>query len=182
MLFRSFGLTGVTLSSYGEKEGNVTTAKDGRFAFDARDNPQRLFVAHPAGWAEEDVSRRGDNLTVRLERWAVLKGVLVNSNGTPAAGVNLGLTTHNDWQRGDPIINIQGQTKTDANGRFEFLDVPPGRIEVQRIVPMGSGGGWTWVMQTWLFAKGGTNDLGAVTFDRPPAPPALEAFKQKLGL
>jgi hypothetical protein len=60
--------------------------------------------------------------------------------------------------------------------------VPPRRVEVQRIIPMGMGG-WTYRLQTWLEPQPGiTNDVGKVTYDQPPPLPALEQLKQRFGL
>ena len=177
-----FGLTGRTLRAYGQREGQQVTGKDGKFSFPVRAHGMTLYAAHPSGWAEESVERGGEGLKLRLKPWAALAGVLMHTNGTPAAGVELGLTVPSDWQRGEPRINIQGQTATDAQGRFQFADVPPRRLEVQRIIPM-SQGSWTYKLQTWLVAQPGiTNDLGKVSYDEPPPLPALEQLKQRLGL
>lgn len=177
-----FGLHGRALSTYGQREGQQTTGKDGKFSFPLRAYGQTLFAASPAGWAEEAVERGGEGLKLRLKPWAALAGTLMYSNNTPAAGVELGLTAPCDWQHGEPHINIQGKTITDAQGRFQFTNVPPRRVQVERIIPM-SPGGWTYRMQTWLVAQPGiTNDLGNVTYDEPPPLPVLEQLKQKLGL
>jgi hypothetical protein len=177
-----FGLTGRSLSAYGQKAGQQATDKDGKFAFQARAHGQRLFASSEAGWAEERAERGGEGFKLRLKPWATLSGTLIYSNGTPAAGVTLSVTVPSDWQRGDPHINVQGQTVTDAQGRFLFTNVPPRRVEVQRIIPM-SMNGWTYRLQTWLEAKPGiTNDVGKVTYDEPPPLPALEQLKQRLGL
>ena len=177
-----FGLTDRTLSVYGGREGFQTTGKDGKFSFPIRAHGAALVVAHPSGWAEESVERGGEGLKLRLKPWAALAGILMYSNNTPAGGVTLGLTVPNDWQHGEPRLNIQGQAVTDAQGRFAFSNVPPRRVEVQRIIPMGQNG-WTYQLQTWLVAQPGiTNDLGKVTYDQPPPLPALEQLKQRLGL
>jgi hypothetical protein len=177
-----FGLTGQALSAYGQKEGQRITGKDGKFSFQARAHGQRLYAAHPLGWAEEAAERGGEGFKLRLKAWSALSGTLVYSNGAPAAGVTLGITVPSDWQRGEPHINVQGQTTTDAQGRFAFANVPPRRVEVQRIIPMGQNG-WTYKPQTWLEAQPRiTNDLGKVTYDQPPPLPALEQLRQHLGL
>ena len=146
-----------------------------------------LFIAHPAGWGEVSADPPSAGLKVRLKRWAALSGTLVDTNGAPVAGVKLGITMEHDWQSGGPLINVQGETTTDAQGRFQFSDVPPRRLEVQRMIPMPGTGrmsnGWTWQLQTWLFVEPAiTNDLGKVTYDTPPPPPMLERVKQTLGL
>ncbi len=176
------GLSGRTLRAYGQREGQQVTGKDGKFSFPIRAHGVTLYAAHPSGWAEESVERGGDGVKLRLKPWASLAGVLLQTDGTPAAGVELSLTMPSDWQRGEPRINIQGRTTTDAQGRFQFADVPPRRVEVQRIIPM-SQGSWTYKLQTWLVAQPGiTNELGKVTYDQPPPLPALEQIRQRFGL
>ena len=79
-------------------------------------------------------------------------------------------------------MNVNGRVATDAKGQFFFADVPPQRIEVERIVPM-SANSWSYRPQSWLEAMPGiTNDLGKVTYDTPPPLPAFEQLKQHLGL
>ncbi len=183
-----FGLTGKQLSSYGRSEWQQTTAKDGSFSFPARAQGLMLFVAHPAGWAEESVERGGSNLKLELKPWAAVTGTLVSSNNSaPMPGVQLHLTVASDWQHGDPHLNLQASTTSDAKGRFNFSSVPPRRLEVQRMVPFSPGGrisgGWTYVLQTWFVAQPGiTNDLGKVIYDKPPPPTMLEQLKSRIGL
>jgi protocatechuate 3,4-dioxygenase beta subunit len=177
-----FGLTGKSLSNYGDQQGLQVTGKDGKFTFPVRAHGQILYAAHPAGWAEEAVARGGEGFKLRLKPWAALSGTLIYSNGSPVVGLRLGVTVPSDWQRGDPHLNLQGQTTTDAQGRFAFGIVPPRRVEVQRIIPMGQNG-WTYGLQTWLEAQPGvTNDLGKVIYDQPPPLPMMEQLKQRLGL
>jgi hypothetical protein len=106
------------------------------------------------------------------------------------AGVELALTMPHDWQSGDPFLNFQGRIKTDAQGRFQFGNAPPRRLELQRVTPVGPphgvaglppNRGWTYRMQTWLVAQPGTNDLGNVTYDQPPRAPLFEHIKKQIG-
>jgi hypothetical protein len=79
-------------------------------------------------------------------------------------------------------MNTEARSTTDAQGQFFFADVPPQRVEVERIVPMAANS-WSYRPQSWLDVKPGvTNDLGKVTYDSPPPLPALEQLKQHLGL
>ena len=126
----------------------------------------------------------GEGLTLQLQPWTFITGTLVYSNAAPAAGITLALTIMHDWERGEPVVNISGKYVTDAQGHFQFSMVPVRRrIEVGRVIPVGgSSGGWTYGMQTWFDAKPGTNDLGTVTYDKPPARPFVDELKRKLGL
>jgi protocatechuate 3,4-dioxygenase beta subunit len=178
-----FGFSDRKLSTYNRGK-QLITGKDGRFSFPMRAHGRVLFVAHAAGWAEESVERGGENLKLRLQPWAVLRGTLLDTNGQAMAGVELALTMPHDWQRGDPFLNFQGQATTDAQGRFQFAGVPPRRLEVQRKIPFGlpPSRGWTYRMQTWLVAQPGTNELGNVTYDQPPPAPLFEQIKKTIGL
>jgi hypothetical protein len=178
-----FGLTGRTLNIYGRREDQErVTGPDGKFSFSARPEGVTLFVSHPDGWAEESVEQGGDGLKLKLRPWASVSGILVNSNGIPMAGVPLNVTMYNDWQQGGALVNLQGRTNSDAAGHFLFRDIPPRRIEIQRIIPMGTGGGWSSQLQTWTVLDPGiTNDLGKVTYDTPPPPSMMDRMKKSLG-
>ncbi len=177
------GLTGRALSNYGAREGVKTNGADGRFSFSMRPEGRKLFVAHTNGWAEMDVEPNASNLKITLAAWAVVKGTLVASNGTPMAGIPLHLTRPYDWNAGDPILNIQGLCMTDAKGAFLFTNALPGRLDLIREIRMGTGGGYSHGPQTWFICQPGiTNDLGKVTYDSPPPPPFAEKVKRVLGL
>jgi hypothetical protein len=177
-----FGLKDRALIGYWQREAKQVTGRDGKFSLPIRAHGMTLYATHPSGWAEESVERGGDSFKLRLKPWAAVTGTLMHTNGTPAAGVELNVTVPSDWRYGEPRLNIQGRTVTDAQGRFLFVDVPPRRVEVQRIIPMNPNG-WTYKLQTWLVAQPGiTNNLGKVMYDQPPPLPALEQLKQRLGL
>lgn len=179
-----FGFTARKLSTYGRDKQTQVSSEDGKFSFPMRSHGQTLLVAHDVGWVEEAVGNGGDNLKLRLQPWAMLVGVLVDANGQAMSGVELAVTMPHDWQAGDPFLGFPGRGTTDAEGRFQFSDVPPRRLEVQRVVPAGppAGRGWTYHMQTWLFAQPGTNDLGKVSYDKPPPAPLFEQIKKSIGL
>jgi hypothetical protein len=182
-----FGLSSNVLTDFGPPDQHGVrlqqTAKDGKFSFAARAEGQTLYVSHPAGWAERAVATGGDDLAIRLQSWAAVKGRLVYSNGSPAAGVELHVAMPMDnFMQGDPFINMNGFCTTDSQGRFEFQTIPPRKLNIDRIVRSGMGG-WSGYPQTWFYADPGvTNDLEKVTYDRPPPPPLKDQIKQKLGL
>jgi uncharacterized GH25 family protein len=158
------------------------TGKAGTFSFQPRSEGRTIFVSHPAGWAEEDVSRGGNKLKLRLMPWACVVGTLVFSNGTPAGGEVMGVNMGNDWMNGDPMFYFQQTTTTDPQGRFEFQGLPPRRLHIERRVSVRASA-WRDIEQTRLDARPGeTNDLGKVIFDTPPSLPLGEEIKQKLGL
>jgi hypothetical protein len=173
------------LNSYGRKEWLVTTAADGKFSFKPRAGARTVFIGHASGWAEvpaEDLTRER---SIELEPWAIMSGRLVRSNGVAVAGERMALQMERDWNLGTPFVNIQERPTTDANGKFVFLRVPPGKLQLHRLVPMGpsGGSGASYQLQTPVYSKpGASNDLGNVIIDSPPPPPALKEFLKKLGL
>ena len=172
------------LISYENKDAVKTTARDGQFDFPARHRGQTIFVAHPAGWAEVPLEKDFDHLKIHLQPWAVITGILVHSNGTPAAGTNLQLNATIDWRNSSPIINLENHAITDAHGVFKFIGVPPRHIEINRTFPFGPmAGSYSYKLQTSLDVEPGiTNDLGKIILDTPPEPSTLEKWKKKLGL
>jgi hypothetical protein len=179
-----FSMTGTSLNNYGQTDNFTSTPADGTFSFAARLDGSVLFVAHPAGWATTAIKPGElDNLQLHLQPWATVTGTLVDSNGAPVAGMELMLTMFHDWQRGGALVNLEDRVTTDAQGRFKFSTVPPARLELQRLIKMGTGSGFSCQLQTWLVAQPGiNNDLGKVQLDHPPPVPRLERIKDRLGL
>jgi hypothetical protein len=184
-----FSLGGTSLSSFGRTNALLTTASDGKFSFAPRPEGITLFVSHPAGWAVKSLGRGSvDNLKIYLEPWCTVSGTLVDSNNVPAPAMSLKLTMFRDWQRGGALVNLQHDATTDTQGNFIFTNVPPGRLELQRMVPFkvpggGPRAGMTYQMQMPFTAKAGiNNDLGKVILDHPPAESMVDAIKTKLGL
>ena len=155
------------------------TAKQGSFSFQARAAGRTIFVAHPDGWAEEDVRHGGKNLKLRLEPWATVTGTLIFANGTPASNVVLEVTTsENNWGGDNPYFYFQRTSTTDKQGHFEFHDLPPRELHINRRTPLSSHS-WSSTEQTWFVAKAGlTNDLGKVIYDTPPPPPVGERLRR----
>jgi hypothetical protein len=180
----SLGKDGV-LQAYGRKEWLVTTSADGKFSFKPRAGAKTIFIAHTSGWAEAPVEDFTRERSVELEPWAIMSGRLVRSNGVAVAGEKMALQMDHDWSTGIPFVNIQERPATDANGKFIFHRVPPGKLNLHRLVPIGGPGssGASYQLQTPVYSKpGASNDLGNVIIDSPPPPPALKEFLKKLGL
>lgn len=168
--------------SYGGLEGYLTNGADGGFTFPPRPDGRKIFAAHQEGWAEMEVKPNDTNLKIKLAPWAAVTGTLVSSNGTPMPGVTLRVNPPFNWSNGDPIVNMQNESQTDAQGRFFFTNAIPVRLDLNRMIPMGPGS-YRYQLQTWFTCQPGiTNDLGNVTYDSPPPPPLLEKVKRSLGL
>jgi len=180
----SLGKDGV-LSAYGRSEWLVTTGADGKFSFKPRNTGRTLFVAHASGWAEAPAEDFMRERSLELEPWGIMSGRLVRSNGVAVAGEKMALQMDYDWSLGTPFVNIQERPLTDANGRFIFRHVPPGKLQLHRLVPTGPGpgSGAMYQLQTPVYSKpGASNDLGNVIIDSPPPPSAVKEFFKKLGL
>ena len=182
----SFSFDHKTIGPNGPAETNgrifQVTGPSGAFAFQPRPGGLTVYVSHPAGWAEAEAAHPASPLKLRLKPWADLKGVLVYSNGAPAAGEEMGVNLGADWAAGVPNFYFQQTCRTDPQGRFSFEGMPPRLLHIQRRVPFGRGG-WSDKEQTRYDAKPGvTNDLGKLIFDTPPPPPLGEQLRQKLGL
>jgi hypothetical protein len=168
------------LNAYGRGEWLVTTDTTGRFSFRPRSDGQLVFVEHTSGWAEVDAGDFSRERTIELQPWAVMSGRLVTTNGTPAANEKMALTMGHAGER--PFVNIQERPRTDANGRFIFKRVPPGKLQLHRLVPSGPNSA-TFQLQTPVYNKpGASNYIGNVILDTPPPPPVLKEFLKKLGL
>ena len=135
----------------------TSTPGVGKFSFAARIEGNVLFVAASVGLGAED-GKPGDadNLQIRLRPRATVSGILIDSNGS-ANDMPLTLTMFHEWQRGGALVNLQGKSTTDAQGRFSFSNVPPERLELQRMVKMtfpgGANSGYTYQLQTWFVAN-----------------------------
>jgi hypothetical protein len=168
------------LNSYGLKEWVQTTDAAGKFSFKPRTDGALLFVEHRSGWAGVDAEDFTRERTIDLQPWAVMSGRLVTTNGTPVANEKMALTM--DLAGEAPYVNIQERPRTDANGRFIFQRVPPGKLQLHRLVPAGPNS-HSYQLQTPVYNKpGASNHIGNVILDSPPPPPVLKEFLKKLGL
>ncbi|HWQ92031.1 MAG TPA: hypothetical protein VN673_10195, partial [Clostridia bacterium] len=162
----------------GNKQTLLVIGPDGKFDFESRMQGGRVVVADESGWADVEAGPGDDHLKLRLRPWSVVKGVLVTTNGTPAAGMVLALMWTKATSDGKSFQEL-GRTTTDSQGAFEFQNVPPRRLELQRVAPQGTVPRLR--SQTWLVPLPGvTNDLGRVVCDPPPG--VLDSLKKTLGL
>lgn len=133
--------------------------------------PRDLFVYHADKGLAGSIVVRPDEpgpITLKLQPGGEVTGRLVNSAGKPIAG----------WQiacripYGDPNHEsaTTGAAKTDAEGRFRFKNLAPGRKHTfitWRLNP-GLGSGETVVAEGVAAASGETKDLGDVIRDIHP--------------
>ncbi len=136
-------------------------APDGRFSLPPRRDDFVLFALSDAGLA---VSRRGElagDADLHLKPWAKVSGT-IKIDGEPGVGIELSRGTDDEAHAkpNDPRFLVQYHLKTDANGRFEFPRVAPGRHTFGQWVPNGARRRiWFLPMATLEVEAGRTYDL-----------------------
>jgi hypothetical protein len=122
------------LSPHVASDAVTTTDSQGRFSLPTRLDADSVVVAGPDGFAQVPVSKLEPGAFIRLQPWGSIRGRLVR-DGKPVADESLGLGMN--WhQSGRPLINLQHQSQTDADGRFEFRNVPPADIQLHSRIPL----------------------------------------------
>jgi hypothetical protein len=111
----------------------ATTDADGKFRLPPQLEPHSLLVLHDSGYAEVSEATMAQSPEVRLVRWARVEGVLRIGSG-PGAQKTLGM--YIDRPRNDevPQAYFDYDATSDADGRFTFARVLPGKARVYRAV------------------------------------------------
>ena len=90
---------------------------------------QRVVIVHPSGYAEATLDQLKKDRAVRLGRWATLEGIW-QAKGQPVTNAEISL----QWTRRatvGPILDSEAfRTVTDAQGHFEFPQVPQGSFQL----------------------------------------------------
>jgi membrane-associated protease RseP (regulator of RpoE activity) len=110
--------------------------------------------------------KTGDDAEVKLELegFGKLRGKLVDATGEPIAGMNVMVQPEKAQVSAKAVFSmLTGMgTKTDAQGRFEVDEVPPGKGEVSFVDGESFGGGS--VAEAKYEVEGdGDEDLGTIT-------------------
>ncbi len=132
-------------SRVSEGPASVTTDGDGAFVLERTQGEAGEYAAWvevtKEGFAKRTLNlafraaARGEPVTIVLERRAAIEGTVVDQHGAPVAGVFVVL------QRPDRGLNLRGQGKTGADGRFAFADATVGPWML-RAVPPSDGSLW----------------------------------------
>lgn len=113
----------------------VQTSPDGRFTFPPESSSCLVMAMHEQGFAR--VSDRAEIQDITLQPWARVEGT-VRVDGEPGAkeSVKIDFDEQGSRQSGTAAgrISYDYRTKTDAEGRFVFDRVPPGKARVVRFV------------------------------------------------
>ena len=136
--------------------GSAVVASDteGKFALPAA-YATRLVAAGAEGYAEALLERLDTTLTLTLQPWGRIEGVVRNGH-TPAT---------NEWVMVAPAQSGIGQgiqydfdtyrVQADEQGRFVLTNVPPGERFLTRLYPMEGNRGWMWSHGQTITVKAG---------------------------
>ena len=134
-----------------------------------------LVVVHPDFYAETSRPAFEADSTITARPWGRVRGV-ARIGRRPAAGVTV--QYRGDRMSADPVlqISVRGETRTDAEGRFEFARVAPVDIRVKLALgdplhPQGDSYGVLVELKpgaTALVKLGGTGRPVIATIARPP--------------
>ena len=119
----------------------------GQFRFPAQEKPFQLIALHATGYGRVNVTPEMVPKHITLEPWARVEGVY-RVGGKPVPGVPILLQSGDEiFYRDEPHASNHQDAVTDAQGRFVFEHVFPGKARVSRdvirmvhegIIPFGS--------------------------------------------
>lgn len=125
---------------WGDAASSTETDEAGHFAFQPRLNINRIFVAHPAGYAEIFIDQFSAANALVLQPWGRVEGILKIGHH-PGSGETVSLGSW--YWRGETDsrspLDIILQTEADADGHFVFDKVPPGEREVSHQLGFHNG-------------------------------------------
>ncbi len=126
-------LNGTTIRNQNQDSDSFETAEDGHFVMPPQDGDFTLVAASVAGFAMVPKTDFTNTLTVTLQPWGRVEGVMLK-HGKPMASREV------YFFAGDAAaqMNLWGQepVATDAQGRFTFAQVPPGTVRIELKQPM----------------------------------------------
>ncbi len=114
----------------------ITTGADGSYEIPLIPYG-RAFIAHEDGYAEVDLHGVTTPLSISLAAWGRIEGAMT-LEGKPAPNQTVGLYDEPDalmtGEPSPPRCLVSAQTNSDDEGRFVFEGMPPGEIDVWRMV------------------------------------------------
>jgi protocatechuate 3,4-dioxygenase beta subunit len=111
----------------------ATTDADGRFRLPPQLEPHSLLVLHDLGYAEVSQATLAQSPEIRLVRWARVEGIL-RIGSDHGAQKELGLYVERPSEDDLPHPYFDYGVTSDAEGRFTFERVLPGKARVSRAV------------------------------------------------
>jgi uncharacterized GH25 family protein len=131
-----------SLSSWRNKKLQKITDSEGAFSFAPELNMISVAAAGPDAFKVVSVDLLAANTNIVLDAYGKIKGTLKRPAGTGSnEGLDIAFDAPYSLQRA--YINLQCHAVTDAEGRFEFVHVPAGKLQISyRIKMEGANGAW----------------------------------------
>jgi hypothetical protein len=123
---------------------HLATDREGRFDFQPEPITVRVFAASPDGFGSATPDELAVSPILRLQAWATFEG-RVTRQGKPVEGLSIVISPPPMiWRSGEPapapFLSIRTRATTDAQGRFSFAKVPPGKFTVSAFSPSHENG------------------------------------------
>jgi hypothetical protein len=131
-----------SLGSWRNKKLLKITDSEGAFSFAPELNMYSVAAAGPDGFKVVSVDLLAANTNIVLDAYGKIKGTLKRPAG-PGNAEGLDVAFDAPYSREKGFINLQCHAVTDAQGNFEFAQVPAGKLQISyRIKMEGGNGGW----------------------------------------
>jgi beta-lactamase regulating signal transducer with metallopeptidase domain len=117
------------------KESTVyATRADGQFTIPLLPRTQEAYVAHEKGFCQLNLNEAKSPLAIKLVPWGRIEGtVTVEGKLAPHQKIEL-MNDPRQWLHPETYVNLTYEAESDDQGRFVFNRVPPGEVEVCRMV------------------------------------------------
>jgi hypothetical protein len=110
-------------------KAKMKTGPDGRLRIDPQGDGFLLIVIHDRGYAQPTSEELAAKPTITLDAWARLEGV-VRRGTAPVPGLQLVAHEQRPYDPKWSFVNHDDGTKTDAEGKFVFPKLRPGRWNI----------------------------------------------------
>lgn len=110
----------------------MKVAADGQLSIGPQNSPFLLIVVHDQGFARTTSEELIANPTITLEAWARLEGV-VRHGTKPVSGAKLDVYPTEPYDPRWSFLNFQDQAESDAEGKFVFAKLKPGKWRVREV-------------------------------------------------
>ena len=111
---------------------HLEVGPDGRLQIQPQDDGFLLIVAHDRGFAQTTSEELAAKAEITLTAWARLEGE-VRHGAKPVPGAKLDVFSAGSDGMRWAFLNFRDQTETDADGKFVFPKLKPGRCQVRRL-------------------------------------------------